>query len=316
MNLKEKRQLFEQNKQIYESVKVMFRGVEGYDVYNPSIPFEWKGKRYIFGRIERREELARSWVRLFEESGEDEWTVVPDSMIYTIEDPFVSKIGDKLVLGGTHVEFQAGRVSSYCGYFFKGEDLHDLYYFTTGPVKMKDIRLVELNDGRIGVFSRPKDDAALAKYGLKSAVGFAIIDSLNDLTPEVIANAPYIPGIFQADEWGGVNQAYLLSSGKIGVIGHICYKDEDEEGKELKVYLNMSLVFDPITLEVENTQVIGSRRCYPEGPPKLPSLADCVFVAGIEMRADGKADLYSGLGDSEVGRITIDYPFAGYGEIV
>ncbi len=40
-----------------------------------------------------------------------------------------------------------------------------------------------------------------------------------------------------------------------------------------------------------------------------PDLADCAFTGGIVMRADGKADLDSGLGDMTEGRITIDAPF-------
>ena len=40
------------------------------------------------------------------------------------------------------------------------------------------------------------------------------------------------------------------------------------------------------------------------------------FTSGIVMREDGKADLYSGLGDAAQGRVVIDYPFAGYGKIV
>lgn len=82
MNLMEQRQLFEDNKRIYESTKLSFQGIPGFDVYNPSIPFEWNGKRFIYGRVEKREEWARSWVRLFEQTGPDEWTLVPDSMIY------------------------------------------------------------------------------------------------------------------------------------------------------------------------------------------------------------------------------------------
>ena len=51
---------------------------------------EWKGKSYIYGRMERRSEWARSWVRLFEKTGKDDWTLVPDSMIYQLEDPYVA----------------------------------------------------------------------------------------------------------------------------------------------------------------------------------------------------------------------------------
>lgn len=132
----------------------------------------------------------------------------------------------------------------------------------------------------------------------------------------MIANAPYIPGLFGLDEWGGVNQVYCLDSGKLGIIGHISYKDQDASGQELLVYLNMSFVFDPEVREVKNFQIIGSRNCYPPGPAKVADLIDCVFTSGIVMREDGKADLYSGLGDCETGRITIEYPFAGYGQFI
>jgi hypothetical protein len=37
--------------------------------------------------VERRADWARSWTRLFANSGRDEWTLVPDSMIYPLEDP-------------------------------------------------------------------------------------------------------------------------------------------------------------------------------------------------------------------------------------
>ncbi|GIN72092.1 hypothetical protein J14TS2_25670 [Bacillus sp. J14TS2] len=316
MSLLEKRIHFEEVKKIYDSATLTFRGVEGFDVYNISIPFSRDGKRYLFGRVERREEWARSWVRLFEESGQDEWTLVPDSMIYTLEDPYISLIGDELVMGGTHVQYEAGRVNTYFGYFHRGTDLSNLYYFTTGPNKMKDIRLVELTDGKIGVFSRPRGEKTRGKYGSESMIGFTVIDNLDQLTADVIEHAPYIDGIFGEGEWGGVNQAYLLDSGKIGIIGHICYRDTDAQGEEVKVYLNMSFIFDPETREATDVHLIGSRPCYPPGPAKMPALIDCVFTSGIVMRPDGKADLYSGVGDCQAGRITIDYPFEGHGQIV
>jgi len=314
--LKTRRIEFEQTKKIYESVALVFHGVDGFDVYNISIPFTWGGKRYLFGRLERREEWARSWVRLFEETGQDEWTVVKDSMIYTLEDPYITEIGDELVMGGTHVQYQSGKYSTFFGYFYRGTDLHNLYYFTTGPNKMKDIRLVPLSDGKIGVFSRPRSAGMRGKYGSESMIGFTIVDRLEELTANVIESAPYIYGIFGEGEWGGVNQAYLLDSGKIGVTGHICYMDEDVNGGELKVYLNMAFVFDPTTRESSDLHLIGSRTCYPPGPAKAPQLVDCVFTSGIVMRSDGKADLYSGIGDCQTGRITIDYPFEGHGRIV
>jgi hypothetical protein len=316
LNLKERRLRFEQTKRIYDSAKLTFIGVDGFDVYNSSIPFEWQGKLYIYGRVERRKEWARSWVRLFENTGKDEWTLVPDSMIYQLEDPYISIIAGQMVLGGTHVRYKVGGVDTYYGYFYKGTDLNDLYYFTTGPNYMKDIRLVQLTDGRIGVFSRPRNEEIRRLFGCESQIGFAIINNLEELTSDVIEQAPYIPDLFSKDEWGGCNQAYQLDSGMIGVIGHMCYNEPNDAGVIVQVYMNIAFVFDPVQHKAIHLAIIGTRPCYPDGPPKRPNLVDCAFTSGIVMRPDGKADLYSGIGDTEVGRVTIDYPCAGYGEII
>lgn len=306
---------FEQTKHIYESHLLTFKGIEGYDVYNCSIPFTFKGKRYLFGRIERRKEWARSWVRLFEQTGIDEWTILSNSMIYQLEDPFISFIHHQWLLGGTHVRYIQSKHENYYSYFYKGTDLNNLYYFTTGPNYMKDIRLVALIDGNIGVFSRPRNAKIHKLYGSESIIGFTTIHSLDELVPEIIENAVPIIGLFEADEWGGCNQCYLLDTGLIGVIGHKCYKDFDDLGAEFPVYMNIAFVFDPRSHQLLDCHIIGTRNCYPSSPSKLTSLWDVTFSSGIVMRQDGKVDLYSGIGDCAEGRIVIDYPFEGFGNL-
>ncbi len=316
MTLIEQRTHFETTKHIYESASLTFYGVDGFDVYNSSIPFDWQGQRYLFGRIERRAEWARSWVRLFAASGPDAWTLVPDSMIYPLEDPYLAKIGADLVLGGTHVRYKQGQIDTYYGYFYRGHDLHDLTYFTTGPDAMKDIRLVGLADGRVGVFSRPRNPQIVKQFGSEAQIGFAIINHLEDLSAQVIENAPYIPGLFGPGEWGGCNQVYALDSGLLGVAGHKSCKTPGPDGSDILTYLNVAFVFDPVRHSVLDVRIIGTRPCYPAGPAKKPELVDCAFTAGLVPRADGKLDLYSGIGDCQVGRIVIDDPFAGFGKIV
>lgn len=316
MKLEEQKKIFNQNNIIYESVKLKFTGVDGFDVYNPSIPFYWDGKRYIYGRVEKREYWARSCVRLFEEIGKDEWSLVPDSMIYQLEDPYISIINNQLVLGGTHVRKRQQNIDTYYSYFYKGTDIDDLAYFTTGPDHMKDIRLVELQDKRIGVFSRPRSSKIKEMYGSDSIIGFTTIDTLDDLNDEVINSALKIDNLFEAGEWGGCNQCYALDSGMIGVIGHKSYERILENGEKLLSYLNFSFVFDKDTHKAFDVKVIGTRDSYPNGPAKKTTLIDCAFTSGIVMREDGKSDLYSGIGDTEAARIVIDYPFAGYGKIL
>lgn len=310
MNAKKERELFDTSFKGIEKAMLTFYGTEGYDVYNCSIPFTYNNKRYIYGRVERREEWIRSWVRLFEETSKDTYELVPDSMIYQLEDPYIAIIHNQLVLGGTHVKTVQNN-HTYCGYFYKGTDLFNLYYFTTGPEYMKDIRLVELADKRIGVFSRPRNNEILNTYGSESMIGFTILDSLDELTPEIIEKAPYIDDLFKEGEWGGCNQVYLLDSGLLGVIGHLSYHDEG-----LASYLNISFIFDAEKRIVYNQHVIGTRKSFPEGPAKTPELTDCAFTSGIVMREDGYADLYSGIGDCKEGRTVIKYPFEGYGRIV
>ncbi len=316
MRLVEQRELFKKEKKVYESIILKFHGIDGFDVYNTSVPFWWKGKKYIYGRVEKREEWARSWVRLFEETDKDEWTLVQNDMIYQLEDPYISIIKDELVLGGTHVRKQQGRIETYYGYFYKGKDIHDLVYFTTGPDYMKDIRLVELSDKRIGVFSRPRNEEIRALHGSESIIGFTIINNISELNAEIINKAIKIEGLFENDEWGGCNQCYLLDSGRIGVVGHISYKEVDDSGKDILVYMNVSFVYDIEEHKALDLKIIGTRDCYPEVPSKVPTLVDCAFTSGIVMREDGKVDLYSGIGDTKEGRIVIDYPFEGHGRII
>jgi hypothetical protein len=313
--IKEKKR-FEETLKPAESALLTFKGAEGFDVYNCSIPFYWKSKRYIFGRVEQREEWARSWVRLFEETGKDEWTLVPGSMIYPLEDPYISFIHGQLIMGGTHVRMKQGKLDTYYAYFYRGTYIHNLYYFTTGPDYMKDIRLVELADHRIGVFSRPRNAEITENYGSNAMVGFTVINSLEDLNAELIAGAPYLDGLFEAGQWGACNQVYLLESGKIGVIGHFAYADTTDKKNPQIVYFPISFVLDPVSAKVSGLKIIASRNCFPAGPIKLSNMRDVAFTSGIVMRKDGKADLYSGLGDCMEGRLVIDYPFEGEGKIV
>ena len=264
----------------------------------------------MYGRVEKRHEWARSHVRLFEETGKDEFTLKTDSMIYQLEDPFVTFIEKEVVLGGTHVVYSRGRLSTFYGYFYRGTDIENLRYFTTGPVFMKDIRLVKLENG-IGVFSRPRNEEIEKQYGSASIIGFTVIPDLDSLDETVIANAKMIPGLFGKGEWGGCNQCHLLDSGLIGVIGHKSYQSEDH----LTVYVNTSFVFDPVRYRILDEKIIAVRSSYPSCPAKIPNLIDCTFTSGIIMREDGKADLYGGLGDVAEGRVVIPYPFNGYGKI-
>ena len=116
--MKDKVEEFIKNRKIYDKAMLNFHGIDGWDVYNCSIPFIKDGKKYIYGRVEKRDEWASSWVRLFEEKEKDNFYAVSD-VIYQLEDPFIQFIDGELILGGTHVLYEGGKYSMYRSYFYK-----------------------------------------------------------------------------------------------------------------------------------------------------------------------------------------------------
>lgn len=296
---------------IGESTLLCFEGVDpSYDVYNCSIPFVWKGERYIFGRVEPHDKWASSRTMLFKESGKDRWTRVPEFGTLELEDPFVQTIGEELIVGGTRVTKYAGEseVADYRGAFYRDHGLGPLHleYFTTGPFKMKDIRLVELKNGRIGVFTRPRGEEIRAKYGSESVVGYVEIDSLEELNPASLEKAKIVDGLFGKDEWGGCNQAYLRADGTILVAGHLCCLGPVAgNGKPRQVYCNAAFLFDPVTCTASGLRIVATRKMYPAYDPKVPHLDDCVFTSGFEFLPDGAVDVYTGVGDAAEGRVRL-----------
>ncbi|EPY29518.1 hypothetical protein STCU_04503 [Strigomonas culicis] len=252
---------FEKDKVVTESVLIKFKGVDGYDVYNCSCPFTINGVRHVFGRVERRAEWVNSKVRLFKETGKDEFTFVDNSMIYELEDPYVQKIHDEMVFGGVCVTKNKGKCCDYFCNFYRGP-IDDIKYFTAGPKKMKDIRLVQLADDRIGVFSHHKTATTCL-------TGFITIGSMDELSAEVIDSAVPIDHSAFGDAWGGVNQAYLLSTGKVGCISHHGYVKLDDTGAKVNVYCATSFVFEPSSSKVYAYKILATKTCFPPSEPKI-----------------------------------------------
>ena len=290
-----------------ESARLVFHGTEGWDVYNCSIPFVWGGVRYMFGRVERHETWTASHVTLFKETGKDDWTRVEGFSDLELEDPYMQVVKGELIVGGTYIRRDKdGKFLSYLGRFYRGKDPFSLVFFADGPDKMKDIRMTELPNGKIGVFSRPRGEDVRAKWGSEAVVGYFEIDSLDQFSAERAQNARIIPGLFGKDEWGGCNQAYALKDGRILLAAHLsCSGPAATNGIPRQIYMNATFVFDPATFTATEPKIIATRRFYLAADPKAPSLDDCVFTSGFVFRDDGLIDIYTGLCDSAEARVTL-----------
>ncbi|MGG1572463.1 MTP-1 family protein [Fictibacillus sp. NRS-1165] len=283
--------------------KILIEGVGCRDVYNITAPFDDDGQLIIAGRVEARES-EQSEVRFFIES-ENVWVPREGTPVFQLQDPFVTRISGEIILGGVET-FPHPTIESALGWrtvFYKGSTIHTLEDFFKGPDGMKDLRIAELLDGSIAIFTRPQGEK-----GGRGKIGFTVVPSLNDLTLEAIENAPLLENQFTDEEWGGANEIHVLSSGLVGVLGHIACFDKLGD----RHYYPMFFVMDPKTGEHSDIELIAVRNDFLPGASKRPDLVDVVFSGGLVRKEDGTADLYAGISDAEAHKLTIQDPFLPY----
>jgi hypothetical protein len=286
--------------------KLQFDGVGTCDVYNITAPFADGGELVIAGRVEKRESEDSEVIFFIEKDGK--WVPKAGAPTFRLQDPFVTRIGGELIFGGVQIfphPEKAGQLS-WRTKFYRGSNLNNLRPFATGPDGMKDLRLVELTDGKIGVFTRPQ-----GKIGGRGTIGFIKINTLDDLTVENIQKARLLKNQFLPEEWGGANEVHLLQNGLLGVLGHIaCFSTGD-----CRHYYSMVFPFEP-ELEIAGPmEIIACRDDFPKGPAKRETLNDVLFSGGLCRNEDGTATLYVGVSDAEAHYITIPDPFRKYERI-
>lgn len=283
--------------------KLVFDGVGERDVYNIAAPFEDEGELVIAGRVEERDSEHSSVYFFVERNGK--WVPREGAPTFELQDPFFTLIKGELVLGGVQI-FPHPEIEDALGWrtvFLKGGSISELTQFAKGPDGMKDIRLVELPTGGIGVFTRPQGEK-----GGRGKIGFTKIETLDELTPSVVDAAPLLEGQFIEDEWGGANEIHVLKNGLLGVIGHIA--SFDTEGN--RHYYPMIFVYNPEDGTYSDIELIATRSRFEDGPAKRPDLVDVVFSGGLVRKENGRADLYAGISDAEAQKLEIPDPFSQF----
>lgn len=283
--------------------KLVFNGFDGYDIYNPTAPFSYKGNTLIIGRVEKRDSEHSESV-FFYKKKDGSYSEFLDLKRYKLQDPFISIINGFYVFGGTEIFPHPENKNNlwWQTKFYYGKNLSSLKELTTGPRGMKDIRLVELTNNKIGVFSRPQ-----GKIGGRGKIGFTIINSLFDLNSDVINNAKLLDQ-FNDDEWGGANEAVVLSNGNIGVLGHMARYSHGDT----RHYYPIVFQINPLTYEYSEIKIIAQRSNFVKGPSKRESLTDVLFSGGLVRQKNGKATLFVGVSDVEVQSALIVDPFSCY----
>lgn len=281
--------------------KIRFVGIGERDVYNITAPFRFVGRTLIAGRVESRWS-EHSTVVFFQRRPDGAWEPCPDAPTFDgLQDPCVTRVGEELVLGGVRFPARMGDGQmSYRMEFLRGRSLDRLETFLVGPDVMKDIRLVQMLDGRVGVFSRPQGE-----LGGRGKIGFTTADSLDRLDARLIESAPLFAGQFVESEWGGANEIHVLRNGHLGVLGHIACFDE----REHRHYYGMVFGVDPRTGASTPIRIIARRSDFPPGPAKRADLVDVIFSGGLVRHWDGTATLFAGISDAEAAFLNLPDPF-------
>lgn len=287
--------------------KYTFTGVGKRDVYNISAPFKDMNEEFVLGRVEERDSEF-SQVFFFTKDAQDKkiWSPREHTQTYNLQDPFVTRIAGELIFGGVEIITDIddpNKIVSWVTQFYRGKNIDSLRHFASGPGTMKDIRLIELIDRRIGVLTRPQGDK-----GGRGQIGFTIIDTLEQLNEETFLNAELLKGQFIREEWGGANEAHLLNNGCIGILGHIASFDS----RMHKHYYSMTFSLNPETMLTSPIKIIAIRNDFPDGPEKRPDLEDVIFSGGLIRKSNGRAELSVGVSDAEAYRIEIPDPFLEY----
>lgn len=278
---------------------ITFSGIKGFDIYNITAPFEINDSIYIAGRVEKRDS-EHSKVYFFKQN-KNKWEVDVDAPILELQDPFVTFIDGELVFGGVEIfesEEKPG-MFNWRTVIYKGKTLQSLERIFEGPMGMKDLRLKELNDGRLLVMSRPQGDP-----GGRGTIGAVIVSSLNELNVNIINSAKLFDDMFPEDEWGGANEVHVLDDHTVGILGHIAKFDDAGD----RHYYSMVFTLDIETLRPSELKIIAERSDFLEGPTKRSDLQDVIFSGGL-IREGNEAVMFAGISDAEAQKVTIPDPF-------
>ena len=281
--------------------KLVFEGIENKRIYNPTAPFRIENDTYIICRVEDRM-TGESKSMLFQNK-EDKWFLVKDAPVFNLEDPFITFLKDGILFGGVYVEWENKKVKFLRTIFYYGRNFFNLdpqKPFAQGPLMMKDIRIVELDNG-FGVFTRPQGGEFL-----RGRICYLEINNLDYLKDENIYNQGKLISLpLNENEWVGSNEIISLDESNLGVLAHLASKDDNDNLH----YSAITFIFNRKNFQIRNLILIAQRQNFPPGPYKEKRLEDVVFPGGLIKDENGDYILYCGLSDEEVGEIKIKNPF-------
>ena len=284
-----------------------FKGLDGeFDYYNPSVPFDHNGKTYFAVRVEARDdELNTKTYFAYQDKVSDRLFYIDNDISpLNLQDPFVSRINNELVVGGVEVNMnETTNDICYKTVFYRGHNLKNLQKFAQGPDRMKDLRLLELNNGQILVATRPQNIINIDGKDIDykgGRIGFKVIPNLESLTDtDFYRDVNIIDNLHKETHWSGVNQMFSINNDTIGVVYHEACFNAGE-----KKYVSGFFTINAKMLKYNgDKRTIGDSTNFSGYTPKKADLNDVVFSSGVVVKSNSCYNLYLGIGDSKSGVI-------------
>lgn len=191
-------------------------------------------------------------------------------------------------------------VGTLCTRFWAGSNLAELEHIADGPEWMKDIRLAQA-DGPLGteltLYGRPQTQPDSGN------ITHIMLADIALLTPEIIADAPYIHGNLLpigSGVWGGVNDIVRVSAGKYVLAAHRAWRaGSNGHGRHYEAVL---YGHDTTTSRIVELGVLATVKMFAGGVVKDDStvdLSDVVFTGG---GYNGSLDIMTfGVSDGNIG---------------
>ena len=237
---------------------------------------------------------------------------------FALQDPFhFNNIGGWQIMGGVQIYEREPDKPGNLGYrtvFYKYKHtLQELVKddgtteepFLVSPDTMKGIRLSNLPNNKIAMFTRPQG----GEYG-PGKICYTELDSLDDFTAERMQQPEEVLDLFAEGEWGGPNEIHVLTNGKLGILGHVAhYAPKDPHNPQsplVKHYYAMTFCFDPATKQASGIKIIATANSFPGVEPKKDDLGGIIYSGGLLRLKDGAAALYCGVGDVTAGMIWME----------
>lgn len=200
------------------------RGIRSGEIaYNPAVIVQKNIKKIAHGVniiAARVESLNSQWLNpklydphvIFFTQQDDVLVPIPNTPVFhKLEDPWATWLSDsngnpQLLFGGVKIDF-SGKVPIVTTQLYRASSVQelDVYHPIAEIRSMKDVRVAQLQTGKIAVFTRPT-----AGEAFPGRIGFTIINNIQDIEKD-ISRAKLLK--FDLDENAkiGANEAYTIT---------------------------------------------------------------------------------------------------------